>query len=105
MALSKKLVYPNGTETNYHKIVEVVVRARDEHTEAEVTYKTSDYLVCVYVNSYTSDTIRSTGIRNYVVQRMYNFSVSTSVMHNNCIMHLSYDLLKTLPEFADAEDV
>ena len=106
MALSKKITYPNGTETNYHKIIRVSILSNESKFETNEEIQTvTTYDATIIVNSYVSNTVRATGINNYVIQKTYSLNLTAEIVHNNCIMHLAYDLLKTQPEFADAEDV
>ena len=106
MALYKNVKYPNGVETNYHKITQVMILASEKHLMINEQIQTvAGYNATIVVNSYVSNTVRTTSVDNYVVQKTYSFNLSTESVHENCIMHLSYDLLKTLPEFTDAEDV
>lgn len=157
MALSKKIQYANGTETNYHKISEMRItpitryetvypevveeettitetvevegveevtetaeaeaettETEDEGTEVEeaetgepvepiITAKKT-YYTTIYVHSYVNQDIREGSERNFLQSKKYEKEVSEETIATP-IMTLGYDILKSFPEFVDAEDV
>lgn len=156
MALLKKIQYPNGTETNYHKIGEIrIVPLADQtilvpiepetpevveeivpaeastepaNTEAvaegevepatpeepekpeepeieyeEVVVKTVS--IMVQILSYVSQEIRETGANNNLTGQLQYFTVDMETLVSTDIMALCYNLIKTLPQFEDAEDI
>ena len=158
MALFKNFKYPNGTETNYHKIgeirivplpdrvtyVEEPVEAPEaietpeapetpetpavvtegempegempegEKVEGEMPEMPMTTLVPVYTKyvsvmvqilSYVSQEIRDTGVKNNLTGQLQYFSISMDELVSADIMTLCYNLVKTLPDFIDAEDV
>ena len=164
MALLKKFQYPNGTETNYHKLgeirivpiadkvtyievpveepevpvvpeapveatepTEVVETVAEEPTEpTEVTEPeipgeeeikpeypaveyvpvyTKQYSIMVQILSYVSQEIRETGAKNHLSSQLNYFTVDVNTLVEKDIMALCYELVKTLPEFADAENI
>ena len=156
MALFKNFKYPNGTETNYHKIgeirivplpdqvtyieevvetpetpevvleegtpevVETVAEGEGEGTpEGEVTPEmpemgpvvnlipvyTKYVSVMVQILSYVSQEIRDTGVKNNLTGQLQYFSISMDELVSADIMTLCYNLVKTLPDFVDAEDI
>jgi hypothetical protein len=108
MALSKNIQYPNGTETNYHKIHSIALthysEIRTDPTGGEDVFDTSYYME-ITVYSYVSKEIRKVSSHNYLTNYNARVVCDAADVENKNIMHLAYDLLKTLPEFADAEDV
>jgi hypothetical protein len=145
MALFKNFKYPNGTETNYHKIGEIrivplpdrvtyieepveipeVIEAtvatvaegempEGEMPEGEMPEAPTTTLVPVYTKyvsvmvqilSYVSQEIRETGVKNNLTGQLQYFSISMDELVSADIMALCYNLVKTLPDFVDAEDI
>ena len=119
MALLKNIKYPNGTESNYHKIARISLAKRTIET---VRYETSfdengvliesipvkerveNYETEVYVRSYTSKEIRDTGDSNYLKEYRFYFAIPTELAESTPIFTVVYNLLKTKPEFEGAED-
>lgn len=164
MALLKKFQYPNGTETNYHKIGEIrIVPIADkiiyvekepevvieevvgeeipeeltlfnEGTEATgeepvdpetptdpeepvgpeepvepqpevVPVVIKQVSVMVQILSYVSQEVRETGAKNHLTSQLYYFTISMEQLVATDVMKLCYSLVKTLPDFADAENI
>jgi hypothetical protein len=176
MALLKKFQYPNGTETNYHKIGEIrIVPIADkiiyvekepevvieevvgeeipeeltlfnEGTEATgeepvdpetptdpeepvepetpvgpeepigpeepvepqpevVPVVVKQVSVMAQVLSYVSQEVRETGAKNHLTSQLYYFTISMEELVAADIMKICYSLVKTLPDFADAENI
>lgn len=164
MALLKKFQYPNGTETNYHKIGEIrIVPIADkiiyvekepevvieevvgeeipeeltlfnEGTEATgeepvdpetptdpeepvgpeepvepqpevVPVVIKQVSVMVQILSYVSQEVRETGSKNHLTSQLYYFTISMEQLVATDVMKLCYSLVKTLPDFADAENI
>lgn len=155
MALFKNFKYPNGTETNYHKIGEIRIvplpdrvtyieepvetpevietpvatvaegeipevempegempeeeKAEGEMPEAPMTtlvpVHTKYVSVMVQILSYVSQEIRETGVKNNLTGQLQYFSISMDELVSADIMTLCYNLVKTLPDFVDAEDI
>ena len=107
MALSKKIIYPNGTETNYHKIHSVTLTHVSAITNTETGEEVVDisYNVEVQVYSYVSKEIRKINEHNY----LRNYAVvevrPAEEVENANIMALAYEIVKRDGRFADAEDV
>ena len=134
MALLKNIQYPNGTETNYHKIgeirvipqpdkidyvekviepVELVEDTTSENNEEMETLPPIEYeeivtkmvSVMVQVLSYVSQEIRDTGVKNNLTSQISYFNLTMEQLSTNDIMTVCYGLIKTLPEFEGAENV
>lgn len=181
MALLKKFQFPNGTETNYHKIGEmklvplpdtviyipiepvepveeevsegtIIVETPDEVTEEPTTPEdpvepetpedpeeptdpdapvdpeepvdpegpvdpempeepeyqevvVKNYSVVVQLLSYVSQEVRAHGVDNHLNSKLYYFNVTLEQLTSTDILKLGYHLIKTLPEFEDAENV
>lgn len=159
MALFKNFKYPNGTETNYHKIGEIrIVPLPDQVTYIEEVVETPEVTetpevvleegtpevvetvaegegegtpegetmpempemgpvvnlipvytkyvsVMVQILSYVSQEIRDTGVKNNLTGQLQYFSIPMDELTSADIMTLCYNLVKTLPDFADAEDI
>lgn len=165
MALLKKFQFPNGTETNYHKIGEMKLVplpdtiiyvpiepvepegdasegttiietpeevaeepiAPEEPTEPETPEEPTDpeepvdpelpeepeyqeiiiknYSVVVQLLSYVSQEIRVHGVDNHLNSKLYYFNATLEELTSTDILKLGYNLIKTLPEFEDAENV
>jgi hypothetical protein len=172
MALLKKFQFPNGTETNYHKIGEmklvplpdtviyipiepvepveeevsegtIIVETPDEVTEEPTTPEdpvepetpedpeepidpeepvdpelpeepeapeyqevvVKNYSVVVQLLSYVSQEVREHGVDNHLNSKLYYFNVTLEQLTSTDILKLGYHLIKTLPEFEDAENV
>lgn len=149
MALLKKFQYPNGTETNYHKLGEIrIVPIADKVTYIEVPVEepdapvesidpvvidageatdpeivnpevepeggpeieyipvyTKQFSIMIQILSYVSQEIRETGVNNHLSSRLDYFVVTIDELIATDIMKLGYHLVKTLPEFVDAEDI
>lgn len=145
MALFKNFKYPNGTETNYHKIGEIrIVPLPDRVTYIEEPVETPEVIetpvatvaegeipevempegempeapmttlvpvytkyvsVMIQILSYVSQEIRETGVKNNLTGQLQYFSISMDELVSADIMTLCYNLVKTLPDFVDAEDI
>ena len=164
MALLKKFQYPNGTETNYHKIGEIrIVPIADKiiyvekepevvveevigeeipeeltlfNEGTEVTGKepaepetpadpeepvgpeepaepqpemvpvvVKQVSIMVQILSYVSQEVRETGSKNHLTSQLHYFTISMEELVATDIMELCYSLVKTLPDFADAENI
>lgn len=164
MALFKNIQYPNGTETNYHKIgeirivpladqiiyvpketeqietseteaaVEPIVEETEstvevtetieenveetlpgaeeieEEPEPEPTIEYEEVVVknvslMIQVLSYVSQEIRDTNVKNNLTSTLKYFTVNMEHLVSTDIMQLSYNLIKTLPEFEGAENI
>ena len=120
MALLKNIKYPNGTESNYHKIARMSLAKKNTEVirYPEPTYDENgepimpipvkeiveNYEMEVYVRSYTSKEIRLTGESNYLKEYRFYFVVPAEQVEDNPIFPVVYNLLKTKPEFEGAED-
>ena len=111
MALLKNIKYPNGTESNYHKISEIHVYEQKEYVcigevdnedkwEAQKSYKLN-----FRVFSYVSQEIRTNNNDNYVVFNDITVTASLEEIENTPIIKLAYNKLKDTETFANAEDV
>ena len=168
MALLKKFQFPNGTETNYHKIGEMKlvplpdtvvyipvepVEPVEEESEGTIIIETPDevaeepiapeepvepeapeeptdpegpidpevpeepetpeyqevviknYSVVIQLLSYVSQEVREHGVDNHLNSKLYYFNVTLEQLTSTDILKLGYNLIKTLPEFEDAENV
>ena len=116
MALLKNFRYPNGTETNYHKISELRVLPKkyvvhhipkepDEVREENQSETVTSYMITVTLCSYVSRTVRESGSNNYLHCKNYSFEISEEQMLTEPIMKISYDKIKSLQEFEGAVDV
>ena len=120
MALLKNIKYPNGTESNYHKIAKVSLAKRTNEVIRHVTSTDENgtligsvpvkerveiYETEVYVRSYTSKEIRDTGDSNYLKEYRFYFAIPTEQVDSTPVFTVVYNLLKTKPEFEGAEDV
>ena len=131
MALLKNFKYPNGTETNYHKIGEIRIAPKPDQVEtilvSEAVYPeeggemgamlgpivpaiyetvTKKYVqIMVQILSYVSQEIREDALDNVVTKQLQYFAISMDELIANDIMTICYDYLKTLAVFEDAEDV
>ena len=119
MALLKNIKYPNGTESNYHKISRLTLakfREKSLHypepnfNEEEpvpvepVEEFVEKYEIEVYVYSYTSKEVRDNSLGNYLKEYHFYLTTSAELAETNPIFPLVYELLKNTPEFQDAED-
>ena len=57
------------------------------------------------VLSYVSQEVRETGAKNHLTSQLYYFTISMEELVATDIMKLCYSLVKTLPDFADAENI
>lgn len=120
MALQKNIKYPNGTESNYHKIARISLAKRTNETvryvpsydengalieSAPIKERVEIYEMEVYVCSYTSKEIRDTGDSNYLKEYRFYFMVPTELVESTPIFTVVYNFLKTKPEFEGAEDI
>ena len=120
MALLKNIKYPNGTESNYHKIARLSLAKRtNEIIRYETSYdengalientpvkeRVENYEMEVYVRSYTSKEIRDTGDSNYLKEYRFYFVVPTELVEGTPVFTVVYNFLKTKPEFEGAEDI
>lgn len=97
MALVKKIIYPNGTESNYHKIYSLDVRPCREDLGDK-------YYITVFVYSYVSKDIRMENVNNSLTTNHCGFLVEKEDLETVPVMKLTYDYLKTTPEFEEALD-
>lgn len=114
MALLKNIKYPNGTETNYHKISEikivpftktVMVTPASSPEEIPVYETLRLYRVEMVVRSYVSQDIRDDSEYNYLAIKKYDKEAIPEEMESTPIMKLAYDALKLVPDFEGAEDI
>jgi hypothetical protein len=61
--------------------------------------------VMVQILSYVSQEVRETGSKNHLTSQLYYFTISMEELVATDIMKLCYGLVKTLPDFADAENI
>jgi hypothetical protein len=87
MALLQNIQYPNGTETNYHKINYVTLN------DQEVTCE---------LKSYTSIDYRK--VNKSADSSYYHFTITVEEEESMGIRALCYTKIKSLPEWEDAED-
>lgn len=94
MALSKKILKPNGIEVSYHKIGKVCLGMEEDGT----------YSLTVDVNSYVTQDIRKESKEYFVDTKCYLFNSSAVIIENQPIFSIAYNLLKTTADFSDAEN-
>ena len=115
MALLKNIKYPNGTETNYHKISELkIIPSVRTLSKTEVVDGVETiipdgtercYQVGIIVRSYVSQDIREGSEYNYLSIKKYDATFGAEEIETVSIMALAYNALKDMPEFSGAEDI
>ena len=85
MALIKDITLENGIPTNYHRIQSI---------------SKLDKILNVIVVSYVNKNYRTQGIINYVNTQTFSFELE----NDNVSFESTYNLLKTIDIFNDAED-
>lgn len=115
MALLQNIQYPNGTETNYHKISELHITPYSTQEYINVPTEEDDlnteireckyYYIQSIVCSYVSKNIRENNSSNYLLKTQYSHKVSAEQVETLPIMSVAYAALKTEPVFSGAEDV
>lgn len=92
MALYKNIVQPDGVETNYHRILYMTQTVNSHNSIAVASYASDDARLC----DLTAD----------AEHRPYKHAVTYETDYNeDMTVTKAYEYLKTLPEYADAEDV
>ena len=111
MALSKNIKYPNGTESNYHKISEIVISSSTsygyEHSEEQEPQLVEKkfYNIEYILRSYVSATIRKENESQSLVNSKHLFFATANEVDNTPIFKLAYDALKKEPAFEGSEDI
>ena len=111
MALLKNIKYPNGTESNYHRIHEISLMhspyVKYVSTEDGVVkeYIDDNYTLNITVRSYVSRNIRMENEENYLEVRIIITNGTSAMVEGSNIMALGYQMVKEDPEFMYSEDV
>ena len=89
MALQLQVIKPNGTESNYHRIVDTTLHAGEENASLSIELK-----------SYLNEEYRNQGYHNDT--RFYHFTLEQGEDFEIGIRELGYNKLKTLEEWVNA---
>lgn len=91
MALQMKVIKPNGTESNYHRIVDTTLHAAEEGASLSIELK-----------SYLNEEYRTQGYHNDT--HFYHFVLEEGEDFQIGIRELGYNKIKTLEEWKEAVD-
>lgn len=63
------------------------------------------YSIMTQILSYVSQEVRDTGMGNYLTSQINYFNITMNDLVSSDIMTICYNLIKTLPEFEEAENI
>lgn len=63
------------------------------------------YSIMTQILSYVSQEVRDTGMSNYLTSQINYFNITMNDLVSSDIMTICYNLIKTLPEFEEAENI
>lgn len=115
MALKKQIIEKNGVVTEYHKIVNILVNPKTIHyikepqtTEGKPVWyrqvRKEGYEIKVTLASYVNIDLRNKSADFVVLKNNFVFIIDAQQMEENSIFETAYTELKTLSQFAGAED-
>jgi hypothetical protein len=92
---------PEGTETEPD-----FPEGEPEVPEVEYEEKVVKmYSIMTQILSYVSQEVRDTGMSNYLTSQINYFNITMNDLVSSDIMTICYNLIKTLPEFEEAENI
>lgn len=92
MALKKQVIYPNGTATDYHRIVDLHVVRTEQGAMADV-------LLYSYLSADKRNTVPAAPIQTCT----YRVTITEQQLSGD-LWEAAYNAIKVLPEWADALD-
>lgn len=99
MALFKNITKSNGITTSYHKVTSVTI---DKEHGSHVEQSGDDIQLVVRLTSYFNKEYREN--EQPIESKIFYFNITSEEEESTSARKLAYTKIKTLAEWADAED-